>query len=378
VEYQKDRTWLEVDLGAIGDNYREIKKKIGVNCQVIAAIKANAYGLGAVRIAQELETLGCPMFSVSCIEEAMELRENGVKAPILLMGWLNPVHVALAIDNDIEVSFFSLRQAEALSKAAKAAGKMLRGHIKLDVGLSRLGIVVRNRIDETLQEILRIAGLECIVPVAIFTHITSSKLPGAEEFDKAQLGLFVEVSAKLDELGLKLKKHCCSTIPAVRYPEYCFDYVRVAALLFGQLPHTYGRFDIKPSFSLKTRIWQIKQVEAGSAVSYGPTFHTLRQTKIAVVPIGFADGLRRTISNRGEMLIHGKRAPIIGMLSSDYSTLDVTDIPDVEEGDIVTVFGIDGGIEQPVHVYADLYPGTVSEVTAALGPRIPRFYFNGD
>jgi alanine racemase len=374
VEYQRDRTWLEVNLGAIVDNYKEIKSKINTDCQIIAAIKANAYGLGAVRIAQELEKLGTPMFSVSCIEEAMELRENGVKTPILVMGLLNPIHVSLAIDNAIEASFLNFHQAEALSIAAKAVGKKLRGHIKLDVGLSRLGIVVKNRIDETLKEILRITDLENISPVAIFTHITSSKLPGSEEFDRAQLDLFVKISTELDKLGLRLKKHCCSTIPAVRYPEYNLDYIRVAALLFGQLPHTYGRFAIKPTFTLKTRIWQIKQLEAGTPVSYGPTFYTLRKSKIAIVPIGFADGLRRTISNRGEMLLHGKLAPIIGMLSSDYSTLDVTDIPNAKEGDIVTVFGNDNGIEQSVQVYADLYPGTVSEVTSALGSRIPRFY----
>jgi alanine racemase len=377
MQYQQDRTWLEVDLDAIGKNYVDIKKKIAPDCQIIAVVKANAYGLGAVRIARELEALGCPMFSVACLQEAIELRENGISVPILLSGVLNPMHVELAIDNDIEVALVSYHHAKSLSKSAKTSGQRIKGHIKLDVGLSRLGIVVKNRRSEALSEILKIAELDCIDPVAIFTHITSAKLPGAEEFDRGQLELFAQMAIKVYEVGLRLKKHCCSTIPAVRYPEYNFDYIRVAAILFGQLPHTYERFNIKPVVELKTRIWQIKHVEAGTAISYGPIFHTLRRTKMAVVPIGFADGLRRSISNRGSMLIHGKMAPIIGTLSSDYSVLDMTDIPEAKEGDIVTVFGCDNGIEQPEHVYADLYPGTVSEVTSAISSRVPRFYLKG-
>jgi len=374
MRFLRDRTWLEVDLGAIGDNYREVRRRIGPDCQVIAVVKADAYGLGAARVARELEALGCPMFSVSCIQEAMELRENGISAPILLMGVLDPIHAELAVENDVEVSIVGLRQAKALSSAAASRGCRLKGHIKLDVGLGRFGIVVRGREDEAFSEILSIAALRYLDLVAVYTHVTASKLPGAEEFNRDQLELFARTAARIRDAGIALKRHCCSTLPMVRYPEYCFDYVRVAAIIYGQTPAAYAPFDIHPAFALKTRIWQIKEVEAGTPISYGPTFHTLRRTRLAIVPVGFADGLRRTISNRGSMLVRANMAPLIGMLSSDFSILDVTDIPEAAEGDVVTVFGSDGGAELPASSYADLYPGTVSEVTSAISSRVPRVY----
>jgi len=373
MEYQQDRAWLEVDLGAIGANYANIRGNLTSGCQVMAVLKANAYGFGAVEVARELERLGCPIFAVVTLEEAMELREAGIKAPVLVMGPINPVHAELAIAHRIEVGVVSLGQATTLSEAAHATGKRIRCHIKVDTGLSRLGIPVKDREDQALQEVLAIARLDGLEAVALFTHFTASEMPGGREFNRLQRSLFARIASRLDASGVPLRKHCSSTLPAVAHPEHNYDYVRVAALVLGLTPHAYGRLDIQFAVELKTRIWQIKQVPAGTAVSYGPQFHTLRDSRLAVVPIGFADGLRRSIANRGCMVIRRKRAPIVGKLSSDYTILDVTDIPDAEEGDVVTVFGRDG-VSLTVSEYADLYPGTVAEVTGVLGPRVPRYY----
>lgn len=375
--HQKDRTWLEVDLDAIAHNYIDVRQKITSDCRIMAVLKADAYGLGAVEIAKELESIGCNMFSVACLQEALELRENGVKGNILIFGLVNPANTELTIDNDFEVTLVSFEQAKAISEAACAVGKRIKAHLKIDVGLSRLGIVVKDRMNEALSEINKIAELKNIDLVAFYTHITNSGLPGGNEFDRAQLKLFDQITTMASDMGLKFKKHCLSSLPAVCYPEYKFDYVRLAAILLGQEPHLYGCFNTKPVIQLKSRIWQIKWVEAGTPVSYGPLFHTLRRSRIASIPIGFADGLRRSISNRGYMLVHGQKAPIIGKLCSDYSIIDLTDIPGAKEGDIVTIFGTDFGAQQYEDVYADLYPGTVSEVTSALSRRIPRFYYKG-
>lgn len=377
MQYQRNRAWLEIDLDAISHNYRNIEANLVSPCRIIAVLKSNAYGLGSVGIAQRLEDLGCPMFAVVCIEEAMELRESGILSPILVMGPIDPEHVELAADNGIELALVSLDHAKLLSEAARSVGKRVRGHIKIDTGLNRLGILVKDRTETATEEIIRICAMEGIEPAALFTHFTTSEMPGCEEFNEGQLALFDEMSSRLQAAGLHLAKHCSSTIPALRYPERNHDYIRVAALLFGFEPYTYTGYDIKQVVQLKTRVLQIKEVKAGSPVSYGPLFHTLRDSKLAVVAIGFADGLRRSIQNRGFMLLHGMKSPIVGKLSSDYSIIDVTDIPEARENDIVTVFGRDGDIEQPVYDYADLYPGTTAEVTAVIGPRIPRFFITG-
>jgi len=378
MEYMKNRTWLEVDLDAIGRNYRTVKERIGPDCQVIAVVKANAYGLGAVAVARELESFGCAMFGVVCMEEAMALRDSGIKAPVLVMGPINPQHTELAVDESIEVALTSLGHARALSKAVKAAGKSIKGHIKIDTGLRRLGIPVEGRSDEVVAEILKMTALNGIDAVGLFTHFTaSSGMPGSDEFNEKQMSLFAEIANRLDAAKIHLKKHCSSTLATVRYPDYRYDYVRVGSLLYGLRPDTYGGLDIDVTVEMKTRIYQIREVKAGSPVSYGPMFHTLRDSRLAVVPVGFADGLRRTIANRGSMLVHGKKAPIVGQLSSDYTTLDVTDIPEAKEGDIVTVFGCDHGVAQPVYEFGDLYPGTPAEVTAVISPRIPRYYLKG-
>lgn len=374
MQYQIDRVRFEVNLDAIEHNYMEIKRRIGSNCELMAVVKGNAYGLGAIRIAQELEGLGCSSFGVAYIEEAMELRENGVTSPILMLGPLNPIYTELAIDNDIEVPLVSFHQAEALSKKARQYGKRIKGHIKLDTGLSRLGIVVNNRLSETLSEIKKIVALKGIDVVGLFTHFTASDLIGSEEFNLAQMSLFAEIASECDAENILLKKHCSSSMPLERYPQYNYDCVRVGALLLGLCSAYSDMLDIKQSVTLRTRICQVKQIEANTPVSYGPIFHTLRKTRIAVIPMGFADGLRRTISNRGYMLIHGKKAPIIGKLSANYSTLDITDIPGAKEGEIVTVFGFDNGLYQTINEYANLYPGTVAEVTSTISQSIPRIY----
>lgn len=374
MEKQKDRAWLEIDLDCIEQNYHQIKESISKDCEIMAVIKANAYGLGAVTIGKLLEKLNCPYLAVACLEEAMELRESGITTPILTLGPIDPNNVGIAIDHQIEVPAISLSQAEALSQKAELHGKSIKVHIKADAGLSRFGILLKNRIPQAVEEALAIAALPGLEAVGVLTHYTASEDPKGNEFNLAQIALFDEYTMRLEENGLHLKKHSASSAFTALYPQCHNDYVRVAALLLGLQAPMYRGTVTKHSTQFKARIMQIKELEMGTSISYGPTTYTLRHTKIAVIPVGYADGIRRTLSNHGYFLVKGKRAPIIGKITMDYIMLDITDIEGVKEGDIVTIFGEDHGAVFHAYQLADLYPGSVGELVSMIHLRVPRFY----
>lgn len=374
MDYQRDRSWLEVDLDVIERNYLNIAEKLEGACRIMAVLKADAYGLGALPVARLLERTGCSAFAVATLEEAMELRDGGVAAPLLILGPINPEHTASAIRNGFWLTLVDGRQAEKISDAAQACGKKVSAHIKIDSGLSRLGIVIKNRFAGAVDEMKGILSLPGLEVVGAFTHTSGFNGPDAHALEREELALFAEAVTALRATNPHLKAHCLSSSTLLDFPEYRYDFVRVGILCMGSDPDYSSRFGVSQAVGLKTRIVQVKLLDTGTPVSYGATFVTSRPTKTALVPIGYADGLRRSLSNRGAMIVHGKKAPIIGKICCDYSILDVTDIPEAREGDVVTVFGRDGGEAQYPYDYANLYPASVSEVTATLTSRIPRFY----
>ena len=380
---QKDRAWIrawmEIDLGVIGRNYLNIEAKLRQGCRIMAVLKANAYGLGAVPIAKVLMRLGCPMFAVATFEEAMELRENQIGTPLLILGPISPAHAALSVQQGFQVSFMDYSGAKKLSGAVSSLerklGKKLEGHVKIDSGLSRWGLTVKNRFAQCVSEIEAIASLPGLSATGVFTHTTSFAAGQAGQ-EREELDMFARVVSRLRTAHPNLKAHCLSSSTLLDFPEYSYDFVRIGALYAGMHPEYSSRFGVAQAVGLKTRVAQTKWLEEGTAVSYGATFVTPRPTRIALVPMGYADGLRRSLSNRGAMIVRGKKAPVIGKICCDATILDVTDIPEAEEGDTVTIFGRSQAEEQYVYHYADLYPASISEVTAALAPRIPRFYLN--
>ena len=372
MEYNTSRTWLEIDLDAIAENHRRIKADIG-RSEIIAVVKADAYGLGAPYISRFLEEIGVGFFAVACLEEAMELRHAGVKGEILTLGPILPMQVETAIKNNIITNIISLDHAEALSAEAVRLGKTMRGHLKLDAGMSRFGLILEGRMDAAVEEALYIANLPGLQVEGIFTHYTDADLPYGDTFNKHQIALFDEACEKLRARGLTFKKHSASSHFTSVYPQCHNDYVRVGSLLLGtdtDLP--YGTQSVH-AVQLKSRIYQIKEVDAGRPVSYGPIAHTLRPSRIAVVPIGYADGLRRTIQNKASLIVNGTFVPLIGKICMDYLMLDVTDI-DAKVGDVVTVFGRDGNTVQELWQMAELYGGTMGEVPTVITPRVPRIY----
>ena len=374
MEYRKDRAWLEIDLSAIEENYRRIKEFIGDQTEIMAVVKANAYGLGAVEVSKTLENAGCPMFAAACIEEAMELRENGIKAPILTLGPVMPYNAKTAAENGIEVPLMSLEQAKEMSEAAQKAGVTVKAHIKADAGLSRFGIVLEGRIKEAADEAEAVTKLPNIECVGVFTHYTAAGIPLGEEFNLHQIGLFKSFTAELEKRGVKLKVHSASSLFTAIYPQCHDDYVRVAALLLGLEEPSERGVVCRQSTEMKTVIYQIKEVELGTSVGYGPTYYTRRKTRIAVVPVGYADGINRSVQDKASFMLRGKRAKIIGKMCMDYTMIDVTDIPEAREGDEVTVFGRDGGNHTEAYELAGLWGGTVGELTSLITARVPRFY----
>lgn len=372
MEYQKDRAWLEVDLGRIRQNFLNIRRCLPDGTDIIAVIKADAYGLGAVPIAKALEGLSPPLLAVATIEEAMSLRENGVRAPIMLMGPMPAAYLELAADNDIHMYLVSAQYAKQVSKQASAMGKTVKGHLVVDVGLGRFGIPIKDGIQSVIEEIQSILMLPSLHIVAMAAHLTGSAMVGGQALDHYQGELFKSLALFLKQAGHHIQFHLLSTTPFLHMPEYCFDYIRAGSLFLGLV--SVPELDILPAVALKTVICQTNRLERGAFISYGPDFTTLRPTKTAIVPIGYADGLRRNLSNRGHMLIRGKKAPIIGKICCDFTILDVTDCPEADVGDIVTIFGRDGAESQSVGTYAALSSASEPEVTSILGSRIPRFY----
>lgn len=377
MKYQRDRAWIEISLDAIEENYRRIRHDIG-DSGIIAVLKANAYGLGAVKLGRFLNTLGCRFFAVACIEEAVELREGGVEGDIMTLGPVLPEHVAVAVEHDIITNLISVSHAEALSREAQRLGVTLRGHLKADSGMARFGIVLEGRMDEAVEDALHVFSLPNLSIEGVFTHYTSADFPVADQFNLHEIGLYDEFCARLREKGLSFIRHSAASFYAAVYPETHNDYVRLASLLLGiEGPDPRGTV-CEMAVELKSRIYQIKDVPMGRPVSYGPISFTLRDSRIAVVPIGYADGLRRTIQTKASLLVNGQYAPIIGKICMDYLMLDVTDV-DCKEGDEVVVFGRSGDKEQSIVDMARLYGATVGEVPTVLNPRLPRFYLkNGE
>lgn len=372
MEYQKDRAWFEVNLGRIRQNFLNIRRRLPDGADIIAVIKADAYGLGAVPIAQALEDLSPPLLAVATIEEAMSLRENGIRTPIMLMGPMSAAHLELAIDNDIHMYLVSAQYARQVSNQASAMGKTAKGHLVVDVGLGRFGLPVKNSFQSAIEEIQSILVLPSLRVVAITAHLTGSAMVGGQALDRYQGELFKSLALSLKQTGYNIQFHLLSTTPFLHMPEYCFDYIRAGSIFLGLV--SVPELDILPSVALKTVICQTKQLERGEFISYGPDFTTLRPTKTAIVPIGYADGLRRNLSNRGHMLIRGKKAPIIGKICCDFTILDITDCPEADVGDIVTIFGSDGAESQSVSTYAALCSASEPEITSIFGRRVPRFY----
>lgn len=372
------RTWAEVDADCIAANYRAIREYIHDGCKILACVKADAYGHGAPFVAAEFEKLGVDYFGVSNIEEALQLRGSGITKPILILGYTPAEFAGEMIRENITQTILSLDYATELSKAAKKAGGTIKAHIKIDTGMSRIGFLYHDIEKDagSVSDILSVSRLEGLELEGIFTHFAVSDEP-ENDFTKIQFGRFMDVIDKLEKNGLTFKiRHCCNSAGLLNFPEMQLDMVRPGIILYGLTPAAGMPMPIKlrPVMSLKTIISQVKTLTPSTAISYGMKFVTKGETRVATLPIGYADGFSRSLSNSAEVLIRGKRARIVGRVCMDQCMADVTDIPNASENDIVTVIGRDGDDVITMEEVAERM-GTINyETVCLIGKRVPRVF----
>lgn len=363
------RTWAEIDLTALEHNYRALRSNLAPGCRFVGVVKANAYGHGALPVAKRLETLGAEYLAVACLDEAVALREGGVTAPILILGGTPAQFAPELLHDGLTQTVFDLDTARAYSAAAVAAGGRLKVHLKADTGMGRLGFVGPDRVAEMVQ-VCALPGLEV---EGLFTHFADAD--GSEEYTMAQFTDFLDLKEALARAGVRLTiYHCAASAAMLHYPCTHLDMVRPGIALYGHYPdrESVGLDGpgLRAVMTVKTRVAAVRELPAGTSVSYGRTRVLGRPSRVAVLPVGYADGLHRVLSNGMEVLFPGGRAPQVGRVCMDLCMVDVTDLPQVKPGDVAELFG--QGL--PLEEKSDA-AGTISyELLTAVAPRVPRVY----
>ena len=370
---QFDQTCLNIDLDALAHNFDLVREKVGV--KVMAVIKADAYGLGAVAVARALESRSA-FFGVANIAEAMELRRAGIRTPILILGRVPVSAYPLAVAEDIRTTMFIYEDAVALSREAQRQGKTALFHFAVDTGMSRIGFQAT---EESANLCVRIAALPNLQAEGLFSHFAGADcadLSGAY----AQAELFAQFDDMLKARGIEISiRHLNNSAGIMNLPTR-YEMVRSGIVTYGMYPSDEvapALLPIQPVMQWVTRVAYVKTLPAGRQISYGGTFTTTKETRIATLPVGYADGYRRSLSNQGYVLIHGQRAPVLGRVCMDQTMVDVTDIPNVELDDKVILIGHSGSEEITADDIAAA-TGTINyEIVCGLSRRIPRAYYRG-
>lgn len=372
-----DRVWAEIDLDAIMKNVDHMKANLREGTKMMGIIKTDGYGHGALPIARRMEERDFVFgFGVATAQEAMDLREGGIKKPILILGYTFPDSYADLINAEVRPTLFTDEMLQDFDACSAKAGKKCKVHIKVDTGMSRIGI---RPDDEGLAFVQRALTCDNLEVEGIFTHFAR-----ADEFDKtsanAQLKRFQDFTNRIEsELGVKIPiKHCSNSAGIIEMPEANMDMVRAGITLYGLWPSDEVRKDIvllQPALSLKSRIVFVKTVEEGCEISYGGTYKATKPTRIATVGIGYGDGYPRGLSNKGYVLIHGQKAPVTGRVCMDQMMIDVSHIKeDVKTGDIVTLIGSEGSESISMEELGELGGRFNYELACDIGKRVPRIY----
>lgn len=373
-------TWVEIDLGAIAHNLREIKSRVGEGVGIIATIKADAYGHGAVKVARTCLAHGANMLGVATLSEALILRRADITAPIVVLGYTPAWQARSAVLNKVTTTVFSLDVSRALSRAAVALNSEAPVHIKVDTGLGRLGLLPQ----EVMDFVRQIRDLPNLVIEGIFTHFAVADTPDVHgqpgwgrEYTRQQLATFIEILQQLEKEGLNIPLvHAANSAAIFTLPDSHFNLVRPGIAIYGldpspQVPCPRG---FKPALAFKTQIAQVKELPAGSYIGYGSAYRTAGPMRIAVLPVGYGDGFRRGPQNWGEVLVRGKRAAVVGRVSMDQATIDVTHLPEARQGDEVVLIGEQGGERITAEEVAERL-GTINyEIVSEILARVPRVH----
>lgn len=368
------RVYAGIDLDALKYNVEGIKRCKAESAMLMGVIKANAYGHGAKVFAHELDRMGFDWFAVATVDEGIELRRDGIEQPILVLGYSCEAQYPDMVKWEITPTIYSLDMAKAFDAAAAKAGKVASIHIKIDTGMSRIGFLPG---EESLDEIEKIHELRHLRIQGMFTHFACADMK-----DKTHVGHQIEKFHQMID-GVRRREipveifHCSNSASIMELPSEHMNLVRAGIILYGLYPSNEmeeKRLPLKPVMSLYSHVVHVKEVPEGVTVGYGATYVTGRPTRIATVPVGYADGYPRSLSNRASVLIHGRRAPIIGRVCMDQFMVDVTDMPQVSVGDVVTLIGQDGEETLSVEEISEMAGSFNYEFVCDVSRRVPRVY----
>lgn len=365
--------WAEVNLDNIINNIREIKKNINGE-EIIAVVKANAYGHGAIDIAPILLENGADRLAVAMLSEALELREAGIKVPILILGYTDVTFAEMLINNDIEQTVYSLDYAKELSKKAEALGKIAKIHIAVDTGMGRIGFLPSKK---SVEEVVEISKLHNLNITGVFTHFSN-----ADEEDKSyahnQINKFNLFIKDLEEREINLGiKHISNSASIIDIEDAHYNAIRPGIILYGYYPSEYinkEKLKLMPALSLKCQVIHVKELKKGEYIGYGRTFRTERDSIIATLPIGYADGYIRGLYKKANVIVNGKLAPVVGRICMDQCMVDITDVGPVKVGDEVILLGEDNGLKNNADDMAKLLDTINYEILCLIGRRVPRVY----
>lgn len=365
------RAWIEIDGEALQNNVSFLKTKLPAECRLMPAVKANAYGHGAVLVARELERMGIDAFCVACLREGAELREAGIRGEILILGYTDPLHFPLLTRYGLSQTVVDASYAEELKKY----GKTVHVHVGIDTGMHRLG-----ERSDNIEDIRKIFRIENLIVDGIFTHLSADETSYGQdkEFTEGQLREFHDLVKKLEKRGVPRPKiHLQASYGVLNYPEAAGDYARVGIALYGVLStkkdtEQWKAF-LRPVLSLKARVAVVKTIRKGESAGYGLDFRAERPMKIATLTIGYADGLPRSLSyGKGTVLINGYGAPVVGRICMDMTLVDVSKIPDVKQGDTAVIIGKSGDLEITACDLAEQSESISNEILSRMGSRPER------
>lgn len=368
--------WAEVDLDKLAHNMREIRR-VSKSEDIIAVIKADGYGHGALDIAPTLLENGATKIAVAVLNEAVELRRGGIEQSIMVLGFTPPSLIDMLLRYDIEQTVYSYDLAREISVLAKKKNKLAKIHIALDTGMGRIGFLPN---EESLEEVYKISKLPNIIIEGLFSHFSSAD-EDCKDYTNMQLDKYNTFYNKLVEKGVNVNlRHIANSAAIIDMPESHFEAVRPGIILYGYYPSDEvfkNKIDLKPVMSLKTNIVHIKKLPEGEYISYGRKFKTSRESIIATLPVGYADGYTRLLFNKAKVIVNGNFVPVIGRICMDQCMVDVTDIPNVKLGDEVILMGQQGDLEFTADHIAELI-GTINyEITCMISKRVPRVYLKG-
>ncbi len=375
-DYQ--RVTAEIDLDAVAYNIKNIRKKVKKETMIMGVVKADAYGHGAVEVSKVLLYNGADWLGVAMIDEAVQLRKNNIMVPILILGYTPEAEIEDVVRYDIIQTVFSYEMAKMVSDAAVKLGKTAKIHIKVDTGMGRIGFIPEENIGD---EVLKISKLPNIEINGIFTHFSTSDEKD-KTFTKLQYDRFKYAIDEIEKKGIKLAvKHCANSAAIMDFDDLGFNMVRAGIILYGMYPSDEvikENLSLKPVMSIKTHISYVKKVSKNIPVSYGRTYYTDKESVIATVPVGYADGYIRKMQNGGRVIVNGHYANIVGRVCMDQFMIDITDVPDVSSGDEVILMGSDGKLSITAEEIAHVLDTINYEVVCMIGKRVPREYIKNN